>query len=681
MGSRFRALTIPALCLAAAAMLLSASALRCATLTVTTVNDAVNAADGCSLREAVTAVKNQADFSDCVHTGSAYGTSDTIAFAISGAGVHTITLGSTLPDITKPVLLDGYSQTGASANTLATGDNANILIRIDGSSAAGIFNLATGSFGSTLQGLSIVQTTGGAMVTVNSGNATIAGNFIGVDPDGVTLHGFNTPIQVSGGASNTHIGGTSPASRNLIAVSSAAFGVLNDSDGLTVQGNYFGTNAAGTAALGGQARGITVEAGSGTIIGGTTVGAGNVFGAWTETAIIVDSACLTCIINGATIQGNLIGTDVSGTVKLTAGVHGIAIGTSSNVQIGGNTAAAGNVISGAAGDGIVIAHSPVNASIQGNRIGTDITGTVAMGNGNCGINVFAFSSAGGNIGGSGAGNVIAFNATNGIGISGANTGWNISANSIHDNHNLGITLGGRCDDLSATPTLNDNGDPDTGPNNLQNYPVLDAPSLGTGTVTLSGSLNSAPISTFHVEFFANPICASRGNGQGKIFLGSTDVTTDASGNKTFGPLTFSSPSGNLVFTATARDAANSTSEFSACVRAMLLDIDDNGSYDALTDGLILIRYLLGLRDASLVDNAIGPGANRNTSAAVEAYLASVLPRFDIDGNGQVDVFDGLLALRYLFGLRDASLIDNAVGPGASRKTAMDIEQYLISITP
>jgi hypothetical protein len=66
-----------------------------------------------------------------------YGVNDAIHFNISGGGVHTITPGTSLPNITKPVVIDGYSQSGASANTLAVGDNAQLRIRLDGSTSGG----------------------------------------------------------------------------------------------------------------------------------------------------------------------------------------------------------------------------------------------------------------------------------------------------------------------------------------------------------------------------------------------------------------------------------------------------------------------------------------------------------------------------------------------------------------
>jgi RHS repeat-associated protein len=109
-----------------------------------------------------------------------------------------------------------------------------------------------------------------------------------------------------------------------------------------------------------------------------------------------------------------------------------------------------------------------------------------------------------------------------------------------------------------------------------------------------------------------------------------------------------------------------------------LDIDGTDTFDALTDGLLVIRYLFGLTGPSLINNAVGQGASRGTEPQITGYLNDIRPLLDIDGNGQVDALtDGLLIIRYLFGLRGSSLINNAVGQGATRITAPDLEDILL----
>ena len=114
-------------------------AAQAATITVTSVADSVTPNDGAvTLREAITAVMAGNDLGDPNITAqgpftgaNAFGTADTINFNIAGAGVHTLAPASTYPNITKPVTIDGYSQPGAVANTLAVGDNAVLLIEIN----------------------------------------------------------------------------------------------------------------------------------------------------------------------------------------------------------------------------------------------------------------------------------------------------------------------------------------------------------------------------------------------------------------------------------------------------------------------------------------------------------------------------------------------------------------------
>ena len=120
----------------------------------------------------------------------------------------------------------------------------------------------------------------------------------------------------------------------------------------------------------------------------------------------------------------------------------------------------------------------------------------------------------------------------------------------------------------------------------------------------------------------------------------------------------------------------------AALTTVRIDIDGNNNYDALTDGLLMIRYLFGLTGTSLTAGAIGPGSTRTLPADIVLYLDSIKPQIDIDGNGRADALtDGLMILRYLFGVRGPSLIGGAIGPGATRTTAAQIEQYIQSLLP
>ena len=111
------------------------------------------------------------------------------------------------------------------------------------------------------------------------------------------------------------------------------------------------------------------------------------------------------------------------------------------------------------------------------------------------------------------------------------------------------------------------------------------------------------------------------------------------------------------------------------------DIDGNGRYDALTDGLLIVRYLFGLRNAALTASAVGTGATR-TAAEIEARLASLGRALDVDGDGRANALtDGMLIIRKLFGLGGAKVIEGAIGTGASRTTAQAVTDYMNGFMP
>ena len=137
----------------------------------------------------------------------------------------------------------------------------------------------------------------------------------------------------------------------------------------------------------------------------------------------------------------------------------------------------------------------------------------------------------------------------------------ILSNSIFSNTGLGIDL----DPNGVTP--NDAGDGDTGPNNLQNFPVLNS-SITTGSVIrIRGNLDSAASTDFRIELFENDSCDASGNGEGETFLGATTATTNGAGIAGFDAILTKAVAAGQLITATATDPDNNTSEFSACQTA------------------------------------------------------------------------------------------------------------------
>ena len=196
--------------------------------------------------------------------------------------------------------------------------------------------------------------------------------------------------------------------------------------------------------------------------------------------------------------------------------------------------------------------------IQGNFIGTDTTGVNPLGNSVNGIYLTNTTSAnviGG--AGSGAANLIAFNGRDGIALApNAGQGNQLIGNRIFSNGALGIDL------RDDGPTPNDPGDTDTGPNGLQNFPVLTDVLSSDETITVSGYLLSAANTTFKLDFYLNDTADPSGFGEGQIYLGAGSVTTDGTGSNAFSIVLSGSASFTQFVTATATDPANNTSEFS-----------------------------------------------------------------------------------------------------------------------
>ncbi|MEO8136891.1 MAG: hypothetical protein ABI831_23305 [Betaproteobacteria bacterium] len=113
-----------------------------------------------------------------------------------------------------------------------------------------------------------------------------------------------------------------------------------------------------------------------------------------------------------------------------------------------------------------------------------------------------------------------------------------------------------------------------------------------------------------------------------------------------------------------------------------LDVDLNGNYDALSDGLLVLRHLFGATGSASTNGALGAGAQRTNPADITAYLNAIAPALDVDGDGRVDALtDGVMVLRFQFGVRGEALTQGAISPGATRTAASEIEAFLQALMP
>ena len=483
--------------------------------------------------------------------------------------MQTIALASPLPAITEPVIIDGFTQPGSSANTQPVGQglNAVLQIQIDGTGAAAgpCFTVGAGNddlLVMAIQGLVINRCPVGAIDVVAGGSgAVIAGNYIGSDPTGTSLpgpQGFGVRIV---NALHVAIGGTFAFERNLI--SGNTDGVVTDTAAfLAVRGNLIGTNAAGTAALAEDfvGTGLRLDIAAFAVVGGDEAGARNVISGVGNRAVIVSNADTT-----PAVIGNFIGTDVTGT-QIIGGAVGIEADAASPLI-------RGNVIAGQGNAGIRLENS--SSTILGNFIGTDLSATLELGNPGGGIYVLE-ENGDVTIGGTapGEGNVIAHNGRRLISFIGGvhvrNGRTKIRGNRIFDNRYLGIDLlGGRA---GGSVTPNDPGDLDGGPNANQNFPIItDVGVTGAGT-DVSGYLDSTPSTTFDIDFFAGPTCSIFPTGfqQGERYISSLTLATDASGRVDFLTTVPYQLQPGESMTATATDPQGRTSEFS---QRLILSID------------------------------------------------------------------------------------------------------------
>ncbi|BDT69843.1 hypothetical protein os1_40350 [Comamonadaceae bacterium OS-1] len=500
---------------------------------------------------------------------------DTINFTIPGTGIHTIALTSVLPSITGTVILDATTDDSFAAN----GNKPAIVLDVGGIASSVGLELTGTADGSTIRGLVINNyRTAGIQIDAGSDGHTIAGNYIGtIDATGGSASTSTAGYGISiAGAANNVVGGATAADRNVITGTSAAASPFYDGPGSAVyingaassnqiSGNYLGTDATGATALTGARQGVYVGGSA-----ASTVVQNNVVAADGTIGLQIESSG-----TGNLIQGNRVGVTASGNAVLSASNAGIYVEVGNGNTVKNNWLANGLI-------GVWLGSNVSNTTVQGNRIGTDLTGTLNWGSRQHGVNLQT-NNNNNLIGGTGAGdgNIIAFsnqNASTGNAITlYTGTGNAFLGNSIYSTTTGTSGLGIDLDAANGNVTANDAGDVDTGPNNLQNFPVLtSAKTDGSTSVYVAGTLSTNTGTNYYrVEFFASPTGNASGYGEGKTYLGFVNVPTTG-GTGTFSTTLSAAVSVGYVISATAtRSAAGyatftDTSEFSQAVSATVL---------------------------------------------------------------------------------------------------------------
>jgi hypothetical protein len=590
-------------------------------------------------------------------------------FTIQPVGLNS---SEALQPISGDDTLDAYTQPGATANTLVNGDNAHPLIEINGSLAGqGPAGFQVYGGGNTIRGFVMTNfvaqpgssggpSEGGDGIDLESSGNFIEGNFLGIDASGTFAKPNVVGIDDFGGEYGNTIGGTTPQARNIVTGNSYvefAIAIAAAPNSYFIEGNYVGTDKTGARGLISASAGVAL-AGLNAVVGGATAGAGNLIsGAGAENVNIEqEQNCQNCQpAEGNLVQGNYIGTDLTGTKSLPiqGNVTGVYLIQATNNTVGGTTPAARNIISGNGFTGLSLVGGSVGNIVEGNYIGLDVTGTQAVGNGGAGVtfgvsytsgntfyngspavnnliggetagsaNVISANSANGinvssasgtaqnnviagnligadasgvnplgnqgdgillqayaasnTVGGTtpGAANVIAYNTGNGVDVSpgaGVTSNNSVTGNAIYSNNGAGVRIptgngntishnqiysnGALGIDIDAAGVLANSACQanTSGANLLQNAPVLTAgagstlvsatatdphgntsefsncvaTALAGNVLTIAGALNSTPSTNYTIEYFSNTACDASGHGQGKVYLGSTAVTTNA----------------------------------------------------------------------------------------------------------------------------------------------------------
>ncbi|MBL0028906.1 MAG: right-handed parallel beta-helix repeat-containing protein [Rhodanobacteraceae bacterium] len=621
------------------------------------------------------------DTSGVVITGNLVGTNaaGTAALANTGSGVSLGGSSHTLGGTTAAArnVISGNTNTGVVLRGASNSIQGNYI----GTNAAGNGAIPNGSGG--IRAISVSSgTIGGAtagagnLISGNTSNGisldgdtsalVMAGNWIGSNAAG-TAALANQGSGVYIGGTGHLLGGTTAAARNVIS-GNAFQGITLQGSGHSIQGNYIGTNAAGTAAIPNTGGGIRAITATGSTIGGTAAGAGNLISGNSSNGISLDGDTSALVI-----AGNRIGTNAAGNAALANQQYGIGVGGADHV-IGGSTAAARNLISGNGSQGILLSGS--NHLVQGNYIGTDATGAFDLGNNGYGVRIYDATggelggdtvakgnlisgnsrgvsfeqgatglllrnniiglnasmlaklpnsgnaidlfTSGNTIGTAGAGNVLSGNDRSGILISGHASGnliqgnwigtnkalaaglgnltggiyitdgydnfiggpgagegnviaynayvgaWiergdgnDFSRNAIYGNDRLGIDVG------ELGPQPNDAQDADIAGNRRQNFPLLTSVLAGA-TTEVDGLLKNEPNTLYRVEFFTSPSCDLTGLGEGDVYFATVDVLTGPDGT---GVIDASlAPTAAPFMSATVTDPQGNTSEFSPCAK-------------------------------------------------------------------------------------------------------------------
>ncbi len=556
---------------------------------------------------------------------------------------------------------DNVVSANAGSGVLIEGGAGNLVVRNEiGTAPGGLTALPNGGSGitayydaddTTIDG-NLISGNAGWGIDIQRGAAAVSGtrilrNTIGLGRDGGLLAhpAADTYGNVAGGIRLAGTEGTlvgTPGHGNAISGNNGPGVVVSGASTIRpeIKANLIGTNLDGTASRRNLYEGVVLHAPA--LVGGSTDSldgnliSGNGVAPNLGAGVLISGEEAA----GSVVTGNVIGLAAGGSA-LGNGYSGITISNVSGVTIGGPEIDKRNVVSGNPQAGIAIyplgdGPQPSNVTIQGNYIGSDVSGTMPVANGVSGVSVDGTAIQIGGLA-SGAGNLIMGNGTAGVSVVGTSSGVSILSNVIEANGVIGIDLGG--DGVTA----NDAGDADTGPNGLQNFPVVSSALNLTNpsSTTVRVSFDSLAGGGYTHQFFSGPTCDAARN---------LVLTAPGTQGSSLVELSPQLPVGTYV-TATATDAGGNTSELSTCTRVTLaslvvpgtaggtVNVNNPGSAGGTAPVIVasvqpgdsLTITASGTIGYGAGFAPVGPAGNGVTNPSVTTVLAPPLPHIALVG--------------------------------------------------
>ena len=578
-------------------------------ITVNSLGDAQADDGSCTLREAIVAANTDTASGITGVECAAGAGDDVIAFDVAG----TIQPASALPQISSTVHINGYTAPGASQNTDPLITNAVLTVEIDGANAGNVpgLHLVSAAGGSIIEGLVINNSanptccfqSGILLEQVSSGSPTILrGNFIGTDPSGTVDLGKGAAGYYIDGSNNVIIGSDTggdvdPAARNLVSGNNTIGIVLYVSTNVRVLGNLVGTRADGEGVVLGE------DSSTG------NSGAGIHCSECTQSVISYNLSSgngsgieFSGSANNVLVQGNMVGTNAGGfsTVPdLNAGGFSPVPNLNGGIRVTDNPNFNGILIS--------------DLDIWENLVAYNLCGVCS--------------------GGIEIQNVSPNNDARGI---------RLYSNLVHSNEGLEIELAPLSEDNFTAAygvTDNDPDDTDTGPNELQNFPVVTSVVVDASAILMIDFTLDSTASVQHtVEFFYTTSCDDSGHGGSEFYIGSVGVDTDANGDAVMqSGFDIAMPPDGYV-TATATNPLTGTSEFSACVPVTSGQVQTSATIqvskaytDASTDSVNVFLQCAGGVELNAVELGVESGAPAQftlagfESGAIDCAVSEVVP--------------------------------------------------------